>query len=477
MDIANVLTPVDSERTKSEKSQGKDGVDLSGNQLLFALLLQNFCGIQTGVEGQTSEEAADNNSTGGTDNIISGSVGWSSIAPVLQNLFPAGMEVNSGSIGDFTSFPLSDLVSNISNSKDNQLQQGSSLLAQGLKGINSPAANSLDPAELEEYIKIVKYLKELSGQIEVVKDQPVGQGGAKENMATMKNPGNTKTIETIEDTNMNGAKTKENTSNFKSTMVIENTNLQTVKAIKTISTEKAGINKVPSVGLGKTEGNNNSDTVQIRKIDPSSDRGTVSPSLTATQSSHSKGTFTGEKKEEENGFSKNIVAPEQIKSSDNRTDNIFGIEKIFTDKGQAVDSAKVWNQVLEALKNQNLNTKDIKELSIQLEPKDLGKVNISVRMEDGQVHLTFNASEQSTGLILQNSLQELKNSLSQLGVACGNLQMGNNNGNDQSASGRNNYRYKQGAKLALQEEENTVSTVFTSYLPVSWPGHKINVSA
>jgi len=107
----------------------------------------------------------------------------------------------------------------------------------------------------------------------------------------------------------------------------------------------------------------------------------------------------------------------------------------------------------------------------------LGKVNISVRMEDGQVHLTFNASEQSTGLILQNSLQELKNSLSQLGVACGNLQMGNNNGNDQSASGRNNYRYKQGAKLALQEEENTVSTVFTSYLPVSWPGHKINVSA
>jgi len=88
------------------------------------------------------------------------------------------------------------------------------------------------------------------------------------------------------------------------------------------------------------------------------------------------------------------------------------------------EALRVIEQVLDALKKQDLTPpKEIKELSLQLQPAELGRVNISLKLENGLLNLVINTSEQSTGLLLQNSIQDLKNSLAQIGVNCGSFEM------------------------------------------------------
>jgi flagellar hook-length control protein FliK len=77
-------------------------------------------------------------------------------------------------------------------------------------------------------------------------------------------------------------------------------------------------------------------------------------------------------------------------------------------------------------------------MEIQLHPAELGQIRLSLRWEDGQVHLRMMASEPGTGQMLQANLSELRNNLTQLGVQCGMMEM--NMGHQQENSreqGRN----------------------------------------
>jgi flagellar hook-length control protein FliK len=99
-----------------------------------------------------------------------------------------------------------------------------------------------------------------------------------------------------------------------------------------------------------------------------------------------------------------------------------------TPAGVKFAAVPIWEQISSFLRSQFQRSpeanKDIKEFAIQLHPAELGKIQVFLRWEDGQVHLQLRAAEQATGNILQNHLSDLRQSLQDSGVTCGLLQMG-----------------------------------------------------
>jgi flagellar hook-length control protein FliK len=136
----------------------------------------------------------------------------------------------------------------------------------------------------------------------------------------------------------------------------------------------------------------------------------------------------------------------------------------------------VWEQVSTAVREQILNkSQDLKQLDIQLHPADLGKIQIDLRWENGQVHLQVQASEAATGQILQSHLSDLRQSLSDQGVNCGMFQMGQGGGNQNNPHGDDSRRTSAQNALSNQEED-VVSAVVP--LAVGQEGtHRINITA
>jgi len=169
--------------------------------------------------------------------------------------------------------------------------------------------------------------------------------------------------------------------------------------------------------------------------------------------------------------------PNVIQAMGTQGSEISGSESIADTKIKApIEPGRAWEQVLDILKKQEFRDKEVKELSIRLQPAELGKVNISLRMENGQVHLMMNASEQATGALLQNQLHELKNGLSQMGVSCGHFGMSNGQSGE-SGSGRDFSQDNHRGGYYLQEEENGSLTSIRSYFSANGSGGKINISA
>lgn len=101
----------------------------------------------------------------------------------------------------------------------------------------------------------------------------------------------------------------------------------------------------------------------------------------------------------------------------------------------------VWEQISTAFREQVLSKQPaVKELDIQLHPVDLGKIQIAMRWENGQVHLQVRASEATTAQLLQSQLPELRQSFSNQGVNCGMLQMGQDGSRQQNSHGDESQR-------------------------------------
>lgn len=119
----------------------------------------------------------------------------------------------------------------------------------------------------------------------------------------------------------------------------------------------------------------------------------------------------------------------------------------------------VWQQISDAFREQVLHRhQELKELDIQLHPADLGKIQITLRWENGQVHLQVQASEASTGQVLQNHISDLRQSLSNEGVDCGMLQMGQGGGERQQNS-RGNDSHKTVSQNTHPNEEDPIIAI------------------
>ncbi|MGI1658163.1 MAG: flagellar hook-length control protein FliK [Desulfitobacterium sp.] len=97
----------------------------------------------------------------------------------------------------------------------------------------------------------------------------------------------------------------------------------------------------------------------------------------------------------------------------------------------------VWTQVAnEIFENAYQARPQLREMTIHLRPAELGDINISMRWEDGQMHIRMVATDAGTGQILQTNLSELKDNLTQLGIQCGMMEMGLGEQNRNSQDGQ-----------------------------------------
>lgn len=134
---------------------------------------------------------------------------------------------------------------------------------------------------------------------------------------------------------------------------------------------------------------------------------------------------------EDGANSKASLADESVKyfSKESFMDSSLAIsqgKEIGSVQGKAVERAlPVWTQVANEIWEKAYQARPrLQELTIQLYPKELGEINISMRWEDGQLAMRVVATEASTGQLLQNNLGELRESLAQLGIQCGSMEMG-----------------------------------------------------
>jgi flagellar hook-length control protein FliK len=117
----------------------------------------------------------------------------------------------------------------------------------------------------------------------------------------------------------------------------------------------------------------------------------------------------------------------------------------------------VWEQISTVIREQFMNRfQDLKQLDIQLHPADLGKIQIDLHWENGQVHLQVQASQAATGQLLQNHLSDLRQALVNHGVNCGMLQMGQGGEQQQNSHGDKSRRtFNQNTHL--NEDEDLIS--------------------
>ncbi len=460
MNITDVLMLRNAKNGDSEQLIGKEETIDQADSLLFTYLLNNFSSTRNEVSEQQPEEEL--------DDIV---IPRKTYPQILQNLFPAGKEANSAglkgeqSINNVVSsgaVALSDpaegqqgkisaegilidrartegdavpMVQTTALKTEHVLNQGSpdnrplqgykaqgitvTLRDLGFEGTNDPRSKesiSLDPLELDKYKKMTEQFQELSGKIELNTSQK------------------TKSGEVVNRTAFFTAKQELHQAGK------ENADL--TKNSETIVSQGKSVSQSPVVGGNGQQG------------------------LTSGQEN------LGEKSSLEKHPDLH-----SIQAITNKTDgNSDSINSLDSKNTVSYDSGKVWEQVLDILKKQELNTnKNVKELSLHLQPAELGKVQISLRMENGQLHLVLNASEQATGTILQNNIQDLKNGLTQMGVACGTFQMGDQY-NEESGSGRDDSPKRSKYGLKLPEEEIPAFLGISSYFSHDGSGGRINVS-
>ncbi len=148
---------------------------------------------------------------------------------------------------------------------------------------------------------------------------------------------------------------------------------------------------------------------------------------------------------------------------------------VNTSEGKTV-SVPVWEQISTAFRQQVTNRhQELKELEIQLHPTDLGKIQIGMRWENGQVHLQVQASDAATGQLLQKQLSELRQNLTDQGVNCGMLQMGQGGERQHSHRGDEAQRnFNQNTESNEGEDQSSIS----NFLSLEQDGiNRINVTA
>ena len=134
------------------------------------------------------------------------------------------------------------------------------------------------------------------------------------------------------------------------------------------------------------------------------------------------------------------------------------------------DIPEILNQISSNLR-QNLlgDKKEVRQFEIQLHPAELGNIKISLRWDNGQVHLQIQASEISTGSNIQQNLSQLRQQLESMGIPCGSMQMGQGQGNFGWQQPQQNFQQKgqdnEGKKEFFTETyPNTIQTLNKDHL-------------
>lgn len=427
---------------------------------------------------------------------------------------------------DSTMMPLQDSPQNFLKQAESQSSTGiqqlypreryfgqaqSALQTIGPEGISGSEVKILDPVELEKYRNTAEQFQELSGKIELVKNQKadysVNTGKladwtsdnlhAEKQLMTGVQPTSEKQLIPekqliTESQPVFGKQAAPETQSVLKQQVsakiaVPENILPFDNQANTRSSEgKPGIN--PGVTPGVTPGVNHG---MNPGSEPAPGQGAISFFKTASQGESGQELSSGDEGQEK-GLAHSFKAPDRISAQASaleqvseevqsfviKADDVSPMEKPPESKDLGMlDQARVWDQVLAVLKKQDLKDQALKELSLKLHPAELGKVDVSLKLENGLIHVTMNASEQATSQMLQNHLQDLRAGLAEMGVSCGSLELGYSQDNNQLNSGRDNYPDSKGPAGYSAEEENMQALELNWYTQLTGAGSRINVSA
>jgi hypothetical protein len=115
-------------------------------------------------------------------------------------------------------------------------------------------------------------------------------------------------------------------------------------------------------------------------------------------------------------------------TSQNRSNE--GLMSMMMDKNLGITSHNVVNtpslsptpfvapQVVHMIRQEAMSMQpyEVKEMTIRLNPKELGKLDLFMRMENGQLFVSIKAAEMGTGQLLQSQMQDLKQNLRDAGI-------------------------------------------------------------
>lgn len=531
MNISHVLSLLNPQAMINSKTEEGPGYDLSTDSPLFSFLLSTLLGIKSEAKEQIPEEYLGVQSfpVWGSflEEVIPGQAFYSQN---LQEISPAGKDANSGLEGEpgsvfekiaaavakghldyslaeeilqakmeaLQSLNLTerqgrqDLLRELPSQDINKIQEPLiSLKDFGLEGIKNPISreiSSLNPMELEIYRRTMDLLREFSARIQLVTSgkQPTENSGR----IAYPHPGLNEAVQEQSGLGQVSAGQGElKTADTKMFLVpgegknysvlgeagnhlpgAEIKNRQAVTAAKTPYAEKA-VRTSPV----ETAVKNPQAEVEVKNISAATAQMNNQPEVfkaaDKTDNYGEQGNNSGKK----SGSGRNDVQQTEyqvITRTFSTAGNEAATRPVFVPA--ETNSLQIWEQVLNALKNQE--PKEVKEMTIQLHPAELGKMHISARWENGQIHLLINASEQSAANILQNHLAELKNALYANGIPCGSLEMGYQD-NKQQSSDREFIPERNAAALSISDEEKNFYPELYFNSPVNGTGSRINVRA
>lgn len=516
MNIAEVLTLMNSDGINSEKGTGKEGTVFQTDINLFSLFLNSIIKMNSEAAEQQSEGRTEGGSAlDESSYTASGIMGQNAYLQILQNYFPAGKEANSGLQGDqilngtpaglnlldtLQTMPSADInnfaVLNgyeiMPGQPDLFKQEQASLIDKGQNiSVKQEKAGLSDMGQLDSLLKkqqnsfsdknqsvpIITSNREhelkdslLSGK-DSVGSKVINVGKVQDTTIAQKNFG----LEGITNPKLRESSSLDSTELDKHIKTSEQFRELSGK-IEVISMEPKRVsaengivnltNKQENTFKGITEN-------QSERVETNVSQDGLIPLRAAAEGKEQQ----RENQPEQKNFAKQSDY-QPLQAVGNKVDEVIGLENSQHSRVTASsDSGEAWEQVLDILKKQELNNiKEIKKISIELQPAELGKVQVSLRMENGQIHLVLNASEQATGTMLQNNLHDLKNGLAQMGVACGSFEMSNQT-NGEPDTGREYAYNDRGLGYNLQEEESSSLAAVSSYYSLNGSGGRINVSA
>ncbi|HHV64786.1 MAG TPA: flagellar hook-length control protein FliK [Peptococcaceae bacterium] len=494
MNIINVLPLGSAEGSRHEQWEGKEGNSFE-DILLFSLLLNNVMDNVSDkpvlAAGQRAEELLAYKPVPGEENSSAEMIlGQNAYIQILQDLFPAGKEANSGLNGgqnlnisqDQVSDPWQVVKTLLASEFPKSLPKGYSVLQSepavilGEEQVDSSLQSSslFDGGARPLREKEAKFLKAELARI-------LGEEEATVLRAELAKVSGQRQVSVIPKQNV-VVNPDELTYQFKT----ENeTQLDNKVRVDAAAVKALGLEGNPSpkarefATLVSTELDDYIVQIgkQLQELSGKLELGSGS----GEQSTKFPEQPLAQEEQRENQSEKQFSGKQsdwQIAQTGNRAYEMNISEAPLENRIQdSVETSKVWSQVLESLFKQKFNTeKEIKELTIQLQPEELGKVKVLLRLENGLVHLVLHASEQATSFILQSHLQDLKNGLVELGVNCGNFEMAQqDNGNRESE--REFSRFGSNYSYQELEEENTPLFKAAAYYTGSGSGSRINVSA
>jgi len=164
------------------------------------------------------------------------------------------------------------------------------------------------------------------------------------------------------------------------------------------------------------------------------------PAVNAAFAQHINGSEQGLNRDQGSSFDggKNESLSQNIAHQGAAAGESVDFKAIDVKHGEKGSAPSLLQQIVQALHKQadlvemsRRRLPHVERVEIQLHPAELGKIYVSVRLEDGQVHLFMQATESSTTSLLQQQLGDLRQTLTDLGVACGRFEMGQGNGREQ----------------------------------------------